>query len=106
MINNSKEALEIITNLSKEFFPGCRVLLFGSRARHENSEHSDYDFMIITNEMIPIEKKREALAILRKKLAKHKIPADILIQSESEINEKKLIPGHIIREIIREGILI
>jgi uncharacterized protein len=104
MVNNSKEAFEIITKLSREFFPESRILLFGSRARNENTDYSDYDFLIVTKEMIDIHKKRFYLSLLRKKLAKHKIPADILIQSELEIHEKKLIPGHIIRQIIKDGI--
>jgi len=106
MINNSKEALSIIVNLTKELIPDSRVLLFGSRARQNYSDTSDYDFLIITKEAIDVERKRLYKSILRKKLAKQKIPADILIQSEEEIQEKKLIIGHIVREIIREGILI
>lgn len=76
------------------------------RTRLNYSYTSDYDFLIITKDFIDVERKRIYKSILRKKLAKQKIPADILIQSEEEIQEKKSIPGHIIREVIREGILI
>jgi len=33
--------------------------------------------------------------MMRKELARYKIPADILIQSEEEVNVKKEITGHI-----------
>jgi len=106
MINNKKETYGIIKNLANELFPDSRILLFGSRARLDYSDSSDYDFLIITKDTIDIHKKRFYKSLLRKKLAKHKIPADILIQSESELQVKKRITGHIIREIINEGISI
>lgn len=106
MINNSKETHSIIKDTTKELFPDCRVLLFGSRARLNYSESSDYDFLIITKDTIDIQQKRFYKSLLRKKLAKHKIPADILIQSETEILVKKQIIGHIVREIMNEGVSI
>jgi len=104
MMNNTEKTLDIIKNTSKELFPDCRVLLFGSHARLDYSERSDYDFLIITQDTIDVQQKRFYKSLLRKKLAKHKIPADILIQSESEIIIKEQITGHIVREIIKEGI--
>ena len=41
---------------------------------------------------------------MRKELAKYKVPADILIQSEEEINSKREIPGHIVKQVLQEGI--
>lgn len=104
MVNNSKEALSIISNSVISLFPGCRVLLFGSRARKDNSTESDFDFLVITKNTIDIRKKRFYKSLLRKELAKYKIPADILIQSEEEVKLKKEITGHILRRVIKEGI--
>ncbi len=104
MINNSEKAFDIIKNISKEFFPDCRVLLFGSRTRPGYSDSSDYDFLIITKDTIDVQQKRLYKSLLRKKLAEHKIPADILIHSESEIVTKGQITGHIVREIMKEGV--
>jgi len=107
MINNNRnEILKIIKNSTDELLPDSRILLFGSRARQDHSDDSDYDFMIITRNSFDIQQKRYYQSLLRKKLAKHKIPADILIQSEEEIRIKKEIIGHIVREIIKEGIAI
>ena len=104
MVNNSKETLSIIRNSVISLFPDCRVILFGSRARMDNSTESDYDFLIITKNAIDIRKRRFYKSLLRKQLAKHKIPADIIIQSEKEVQKKKEITGHIIKEVIKEGI--
>lgn len=101
--NNS---LQIIKNSTSELLPDSRIILFGSQARQDNSENSDYDFMIITKNSFDIQQKRFYQSLLRKKLASYKIPADIFIQSEEEVKIKKNITGHIVREILKEGIAI
>ena len=105
-METNKETLSIIRDTASRLIPDCKVLLFGSRARNENASDSDYDFLIITKNTIEIHRKRFLKSQLRKELAKYKIPADILIQSEAEIQIKKEITGHIIRQVIKEGIAI
>ena len=106
MVNNNKDTLNIIRRSTKEILPDSKVLLFGSRVRKDYSIDSDYDFLVITKKSVDIRQKRLYKSQLRKKLAKYKIPADILIQSEAEVKVKKEIIGHIIREILKEGISI
>jgi len=104
MINNNSNSLSIIKDTASRIMPNCRILLFGSRARNENTIDSDYDFLVITKETIDISKKRMLKSMMRKELARFKIPADILIQSEDEIISKKEISGHIIRQVLKEGV--
>lgn len=104
MINNNSNTYTIIKETVRRIIPGSRVLLFGSRARQDNSSDSDYDFLVITKDSIDICRKRTLKSLMRKELAKYKIPADILIQSETELNSKKHITGHILRQVAREGI--
>jgi len=87
-----------------EILPNSRILLFGSRARKDNTNDSDYDFLVITRETLDIHKKRTLSSMMRKELARFKIPADILIQSEDEINLKKEVTGHILKQVLREGV--
>jgi hypothetical protein len=88
------------------FIPDCKVMLFGSRARKDNSEESDYDFLVISKTTLDIQTKRSLKSLMRKELAKYKIPADILIQSEEEISYKKDITGHILKQALREGVIL
>ena len=97
---------KIIKQITLQFFPTCMILLFGSRARQDYTEDSDYDLLIITNQEFSIQKKREYKAKIRKLLAKEKIPVDILIQSNKEVETKKQITGHIVKKAIKEGIQI
>lgn len=106
MVNNNSNTLSIIREIANSIIPDCRILLFGSRARKDNAFDSDYDFLVITKDTMDIRKKRTLKSMIRKELAKFKIPADILIQSEDEINSKREITGHILRQILREGIAI
>jgi len=104
MINNKSDSLSIIKETADKFLPGCKILLFGSRARKDFNSDSDYDFLIITNDTLDIRKKRMLKSMIRKELARFKIPADILIQSEKEITSKKEITGHILKQVLKEGV--
>ena len=104
VINNNSNSLSIIKDTANKIIPDCSILLFGSRARKDNAADSDYDFLVITNETFDIRKKRTLKSMMRKELARFKIPADILIQSKDEINSKKEITGHILRQVLKEGV--
>ena len=104
MINNNSNTLSIIRETISRFIPDSKILLFGSRARKDNRIDSDYDFLVITKDTIDIRKKRTLKSMMRKELASFKIPADILIQSEDEINSKKEITGHILKQVLQEGV--
>lgn len=104
MINNSISAKEIIREESRKLVPDGEIVLFGSRARGDASSSSDYDFLIITDSPVSVAEKQRIKASLRKQLAKNKIPADIIISSRNELKTKKKITGHIIRQILKEGV--
>jgi len=104
MINNNSNTLRTIREVAEKIIPYTQILLFGSRARNKNSCDSDYDLLIITQETIDIRKKRTLAALLRKELAKFKIPADIIIQSNDELDSKKEITGHILKYAYKEGV--
>lgn len=106
MVNNDSNTLSVIREVINKHIPNCRILLFGSRARSDNNFDSDYDFLVITSDTVDIRKKRILKSMIRKELAACKIPADILIQSEEEINYKKEITGHIIKQALQEGVAI
>lgn len=95
-----------VREVVRETIPFVRILLFGSRARNDERTDSDYDFLIVTPNTIEVKKKVSLRSKIRKKLLDKGIRSDILIQSEEELLSKKQIPGHIIRTILKEAILI
>lgn len=104
IIENRNSSLNLIKEVVNELLPDSRIILFGSRAKKHYSTDSDYDLMIVSKNTLDTGKKRAYQAQIRKILAKHKIPADILIQSEEEIESKQEITGHIVREIMNKGV--
>jgi len=100
---------EILQNIKKQIFeilPDTSVILFGSRARKDNTEDSDYDLLILTENLLPIQIKRDCRTKIRKSLLNINIFSDILIESKSEINTKITLPGHIIKNALNEGVRI
>lgn len=104
MANN--QTVEVIKITARSFLPDAEVLLFGSRARKDELPDSDYDILVITKtDLIPKEKMMLKTKI-RKGLLLLGIRTDILIQTRSEVDQKKNLPGHIIRKILKEAIIL
>ncbi len=96
-----------VGNLLKEMLRGINykeIILFGSRARGDYSEKSDYDILIVMKNNLTIREKMELSSILRKKLAKEEIDADIVIKSKEELNYYRTKIGSVVREVLKEGI--
>jgi hypothetical protein len=104
IVEEEAAALKIIKESVNELLPESSILLFGSRARHDNTADSDYDLLIITKDVHDNKEIRLFNASIRKKLAQNRIPADIIIQSKSEVEINKEIIGHIVRQVLLEGV--
>lgn len=98
--------IEIIIKKAREILNGCDVYLFGSRARGDNQIDSDYDILLVIKNNMPVKEKIRNRSQIRSLLAKEKIYADIIIQSEADLKNKKKIPGNIIYYVMPEAILL
>ncbi len=81
-----------------------KIILFGSRARGEWDEASDWDLLIIVNKDLTRMEKIEISHLLRKRLAEELIPCDVLIKSESEVKKRQNVIGSIVKTALEEGI--
>jgi predicted nucleotidyltransferase len=102
----NREILELIKTAACRYLPDAEVLLFGSRARKDSSHDSDYDILVITSLDLTPKQKLPLKTNIRKDLLKEGIRSDILIQSRKEVKKKKKLPGHIIKNILKEAILL
>jgi predicted nucleotidyltransferase len=101
----SETAYNMIRQTVQACMPGSRILLFGSRARGDQDNHSDYDLLIITPETLTPQEKIQWSTRLDRAIVKAiKAPVDLLLNSEEEILQKQELPGHIIRSVVREGV--
>ncbi len=105
-MDNKAEILNLIKTSVRTHLPDAEVRLFGSRARSDLDINSDYDILIITDQLLTPKEKFPIKTVLRKELLKSGIRTDILIQSKKDIAVKRNLPGHIIRNILKEAILL
>ena len=105
-MNNNDKIIDIIKKTAHEYLPDADVLLFGSHARHDATSESDYDILLITDTDLSPKEKLPIRTQIRKALLTIGIRSDILIQSKLEVSKKKKLPGHIVRKILREAILL
>lgn len=92
--------------LQENGFNNYTIILFGSRARDEHNEESDWDFLIILDSEISREEKKEISHLIRKNLARIYIDCDVIIKSQNEIMERKNVIGSVIKSAMEEGILL
>ncbi|MFH1258961.1 MAG: nucleotidyltransferase domain-containing protein [Elusimicrobiota bacterium] len=81
-----------------------QIMLFGSRAKGNYSKYSDYDFLVITKRLFPIKEKRRISKIIRENLSK--FPVDIIIESEEEVKTLRNEIGTVVREAMKEGVVL
>lgn len=105
-MDKKEEILELIKTSVKRHIADAEVRLFGSRARSDSDIDSDYDILVITNQLLSPVEKFPIKTSIRKELLKFGIRTDILIQSKKDIAIKKNLPGHIIKRILNEAILL
>ena len=81
--------------------------MFGSRARGDFSEYSDYDILIVTKEKINKKEKNEMENEIRREVAKKLFVAIDTVFIDKESFEKyKDVKGCLIRIVNKEGIVI
>ena len=105
-METNREILGLIKATACKYLPDAEVMLFGSRARKDSTSDSDYDVLILTSLDLSPKEKLPIKTNIRKELLKEGIRSDILIQSKKEVKKKRKLPGHIIKNILNDAILL
>ncbi|MBQ7668246.1 MAG: nucleotidyltransferase domain-containing protein [Clostridia bacterium] len=84
----------------------AKILLFGSRATENYRPDSDYDILVVINEDIENDLKIKISCAITRRLADIWIDADIIVKSNSELDEYKNRIGSIVRVALNEGVLV
>ncbi len=79
------------------------LLLFGSRATGDFNQDSDWDFLLIIDQDLERKQKWELILKMKRKLAKLRIPNDIIIESEKRLGQKARDPGHIAHYALKQA---
>ena len=80
------------------------VILFGSRARGNFREDSDWDVLVVLSESVPRKTELEAYKLIHRELLFKGIKADILFISKGDLEKVKEDKGFIYHYALREGV--
>ena len=105
---NIKLAKEIITEeVEKAKYNLDKIILFGSRARGDYNEDSDYDFFIIIKEQnISKNDMKIMLRHINRRIANNNISGDVIIKSTYKYNNQKKDIGFLSYYVNTDGIKI
>jgi predicted nucleotidyltransferase len=81
----------------------AKVFLFGSHARGDAGEHSDFDFLVIEHE---VDDRFGEMARLSRILGRLLIPADVIVVSEQYAQQWGAVKGTLLHQALREGHII
>ncbi len=96
-----KEIQAMVNTIVQEVHP-IRVILFGSYATGNATQDSDIDLCIIEQDPFDAKRsRRKEAAKLYRALASYAIPKDLLIFSESELQQEK--NQHLLQPIQQQG---
>ena len=103
MITASQLVEEVVATLVKEAGPE-RIILFGSHATGAVTPDSDLDLLVVeTKRFDEKNSRRKELTRLLKAIAGFRIPIDILLYSQDEVERWEHSINHVIARAIREG---
>jgi predicted nucleotidyltransferase len=77
-----------------------QIVLFGSHARGDASEGSDYDFLVIEP---TVNNRAQEMVRLRRALRPLRLAADILVYSRDEVTQWGRQPGTALYWALKEG---
>lgn len=78
----------------------ARVILFGSHARGDADEGSDFDFLVIEKE---VDDRLAEAVKLRRSLRGFGVPVDVIVMDEALIERRSKVRGTMVDRALREG---
>jgi predicted nucleotidyltransferase len=96
---SEKTIQEATKRLAKAAMPE-KIFLFGSYARGDAREKSALDFLVVKRE---VKNRRKEMVHLHDAIRAMRVPADILVVSQSTFDEWANVPGTVIHKAVTEG---
>lgn len=102
-----KEVIDIIKNeIERRGVHVLKIILFGSRARSDFTEDSDWDIFVVVDGDLSFQEKQNILTKIYRRLAKMEDSYEIVIQSISKFEKNKNLIGYLSYEVDKEGVVI
>jgi predicted nucleotidyltransferase len=102
-VSNSEVIDEIRSRLGRAAPPRSRVVLFGSHARGDAEDGSDFDVLVIEPE---IDDPIDEAVRLRRELRGLGAPIDVVVVDEELAQRRAAVRGTMVERALREGRLL
>ena len=101
---NERLALDDIKRYLSKTYPGCRLILYGSKARGDSGQQSDIDLLIILNKQVDSKLERAIIHFAYDLELKYDVVLGLMIESKNNWRSQlaKAMPIH--WNIDREGV--
>lgn len=94
----------IMEEVEKAGYEVGKIILFGSRARGDYKEGSDWDFFVVIDKNIFKEDMKMILRNIRRRMAVNNISNDIVIKSKDIYKNQKNDTGFLSYYVNKEGV--
>ena len=94
----------IMEEVEKAGYEVGKIILFGSRARGDYKEGSDWDFFVVIDRNIFKEDMKMILRNIRRRMAVNNISNDIVIKSKDIYKNQKNDTGFLSYYVNKEGV--
>jgi predicted nucleotidyltransferase len=91
----------VVRRLAEGFSPE-RIILFGSSVRGTIGPHSDLDLLIVKNSRLPFH-RRAAAAYRTLRGVRRRVPVEILVYTEGELEHRRALGDHFVLDALGEG---
>jgi len=96
----SQQKINVAAELLMSSGSARKVILFGSNARGEAGESSDVDFLVVKKNVPSMVRE---MVRLRRLLRLLRLPVDIMVVSENDLEEWGQLPGTALYWALKEG---
>lgn len=102
-----EQAVNLIREeLEKRGIKVVKIVLFGSRARGDYKEDSDWDFFVVVDKEMKRRERQKILTELYRKLAKIEDSYEIILKSEASFKKMKNYVGCVSYDTDKEGVTV
>ena len=103
----SKKIKRIVYSVAGRLGVGIdKIVLFGSRARGDFREDSDWDILVVTREKLSKDMRRKLQITVYRELCDAGIYADVLVIDRDTLERLKDDVGYVYYYALREGIVL
>ncbi len=104
--NLEKARAIIVEEVARAGYEVRQILFFGSRARGDARPDSDWDFYVILNAEVDRKTRHAIASRICWRLAREGMIADVILQSEQTVQQRREDLGTLTYYVLREGVAV